>query len=394
MNSLNNSLTLAESFETDTKQNLITIARCLSLKVNTKQRKAEIAKRLANTFLRDPFILLHQIPFSELLRLQRMIDNPDGIPANPYGYIDTCLFEIGITDTYFNGKQNMEFVYPEAREAFRPVVKQLILSNEQQEKSRKEQLLLGLLNLYGILSLFDIVELFKKYEPAANHNALMDIVTCSYWLKKTICEVEGSFYLHSPFLIVFFEIFGEIKLHDNLPYAEFGLQEVMTAGDMEHPLPPSGLTEKTQKILQSMGMSPEDSVSFISTLWSRINNQDQEWEFVSRWVLGPEINRNGETDILIRELGDCMSRFPRWIHLGHYPQWASEILKEQILTQQSLISSLKAEILHNKAMMDSKKSISHNPWLDTDSQNIYHIGRNDLCPCGSGKKYKKCCGNT
>ncbi|MDH3771994.1 MAG: SEC-C metal-binding domain-containing protein, partial [Nitrospirota bacterium] len=21
------------------------------------------------------------------------------------------------------------------------------------------------------------------------------------------------------------------------------------------------------------------------------------------------------------------------------------------------------------------------------------VGRNDLCPCGSGKKYKKCCGN-
>jgi preprotein translocase subunit SecA len=22
-----------------------------------------------------------------------------------------------------------------------------------------------------------------------------------------------------------------------------------------------------------------------------------------------------------------------------------------------------------------------------------NIGRNDLCPCGSGKKYKKCCGS-
>jgi uncharacterized protein YecA (UPF0149 family) len=21
-----------------------------------------------------------------------------------------------------------------------------------------------------------------------------------------------------------------------------------------------------------------------------------------------------------------------------------------------------------------------------------HVGRNDPCPCGSGKKYKKCCG--
>ena len=25
------------------------------------------------------------------------------------------------------------------------------------------------------------------------------------------------------------------------------------------------------------------------------------------------------------------------------------------------------------------------------SKEIMHIGRNDPCPCGSGKKYKKCC---
>ena len=25
-------------------------------------------------------------------------------------------------------------------------------------------------------------------------------------------------------------------------------------------------------------------------------------------------------------------------------------------------------------------------------RNSEHIGRNDLCPCGSGKKYKACCG--
>ena len=24
-------------------------------------------------------------------------------------------------------------------------------------------------------------------------------------------------------------------------------------------------------------------------------------------------------------------------------------------------------------------------------QQIMHVGRNDPCPCGSGKKYKKCC---
>ena len=25
-------------------------------------------------------------------------------------------------------------------------------------------------------------------------------------------------------------------------------------------------------------------------------------------------------------------------------------------------------------------------------RNTTKVGRNDLCPCGSGKKYKKCCG--
>jgi SEC-C motif-containing protein len=41
-----------------------------------------------------------------------------------------------------------------------------------------------------------------------------------------------------------------------------------------------------------------------------------------------------------------------------------------------------------------------NRWLCADSEmnpkgpqrRVEKIGRNDPCPCGSGKKYKKCCG--
>ena len=28
---------------------------------------------------------------------------------------------------------------------------------------------------------------------------------------------------------------------------------------------------------------------------------------------------------------------------------------------------------------------------DVDTRNVARVGRNDFCPCGSGKKYKKCC---
>ncbi|WP_334297396.1 SEC-C metal-binding domain-containing protein [Anaerosolibacter carboniphilus] len=28
-----------------------------------------------------------------------------------------------------------------------------------------------------------------------------------------------------------------------------------------------------------------------------------------------------------------------------------------------------------------------------ENNRLIKVGRNDLCPCGSGKKYKKCCTN-
>ena len=47
----------------------------------------------------------------------------------------------------------------------------------------------------------------------------------------------------------------------------------------------------------------------------------------------------------------------------------------------------------------SKKQVLHSPGIITEDSNINNpyvagnkIGRNNPCPCGSGKKYKKCCG--
>ena len=37
-------------------------------------------------------------------------------------------------------------------------------------------------------------------------------------------------------------------------------------------------------------------------------------------------------------------------------------------------------------------SVSEEPDLATVAAEVPKVGRNDPCPCGSGKKYKKCCG--
>ena len=53
-------------------------------------------------------------------------------------------------------------------------------------------------------------------------------------------------------------------------------------------------------------------------------------------------------------------------------------LRQQILSAQLPNEDLRMELLKELAEIQPKKATK--------------IGRNELCPCGSGKKYKKCCG--
>ena len=47
-------------------------------------------------------------------------------------------------------------------------------------------------------------------------------------------------------------------------------------------------------------------------------------------------------------------------------------------------------IVEDCRLMGAIPIIDRSPW-PSDENPFKHVGRNDPCPCGSGKKYKKCC---
>jgi preprotein translocase subunit SecA len=55
---------------------------------------------------------------------------------------------------------------------------------------------------------------------------------------------------------------------------------------------------------------------------------------------------------------------------------------------------MKAEIRHNIERKEAVKKVITNDGKDFKKiqAKASKVGRNDLCPCGSGKKYKMCCG--
>ncbi|TCL76431.1 uncharacterized protein YecA (UPF0149 family) [Hydrogenispora ethanolica] len=77
------------------------------------------------------------------------------------------------------------------------------------------------------------------------------------------------------------------------------------------------------------------------------------------------------------------------VDLPELEQWRGEIEKEQLrLDQINLEDGLFQWMPEEEAFLDSSNSIAA-----IQPRSVVKIGRNDPCPCGSGKKYKKCCLN-
>jgi Tfp pilus assembly protein PilF len=82
---------------------------------------------------------------------------------------------------------------------------------------------------------------------------------------------------------------------------------------------------------------------------------------------------------------DAFDRLDRMLQLkSNWRFFRTDELPQHLLSEEFAI-------LFNK--MNSNLGVRHRPLLLTKSVRSHaKIGRNDPCPCGSGMKYKKCCG--
>ncbi len=68
-------------------------------------------------------------------------------------------------------------------------------------------------------------------------------------------------------------------------------------------------------------------------------------------------------------------------------------------TFQSLLAGIEHDVVHTiyKVGIAKEKAPAPSPMAEAAKRKEavavgHKVGRNDPCPCGSGKKYKKCCG--
>jgi len=76
----------------------------------------------------------------------------------------------------------------------------------------------------------------------------------------------------------------------------------------------------------------------------------------------------------------------------HYVTDDGEYIDVDIKQKADLTAAIIRICLEGNASDYIKYEDAENESVTSPLHRGIHIGRNDLCPCGSGKKYKRCCG--
>lgn len=164
----------------------------------------------------------------------------------------------------------------------------------------------------------------------------------------------------------------ELRLLSTMQQSHFTLFEVST------PLPGFGVRgfdgpKKTPTLIVDLGFSTTASPGM--ALATRIFSPGEGW-----WMTtGAALPLNDESlDRIIRDFDQYTQRH------GHEPE---EERRELIIRRACIAAGASRRIRYADIGDTSTRERPTAP-----IQRAPRIGRNDPCPCGSGKKYKKCCG--
>jgi preprotein translocase subunit SecA len=176
--------------------------------------------------------------------------------------------------------------------------------------------------------------------------------------------------------------------------------------------PPQDIHIKLEEIRKNTSDTTngaETRTNIIEYINSLARERYEEWEK----KLTPQIARQVERAVLLRSINtlwidhlDAMTTLREGIGLRGYGQRDPlvEYKKEAYLLFQQLLESIRNQIVYTiyKVGAVVKKSPLENKNVRMSGaakgeekakpMRSEKIGRNDPCPCGSGKKYKKCCG--
>lgn len=366
-------MSIQEDLVTRTKAELKQLAKFYKLKGAYKLRKLELCEALSHQ-IQEKFMYVFEMTSPGAIKTFDQIIKMKDIEfgeINPE-HVQDCMMlkRLGILE--IDMEKESFFVHPEIVQAYQKKRLDLNLQRAIQEKQRYYSKLKmykdASIHLYGVIELVDFIALYEQYEGETLDKAAFfewlerDSAFCGGYYYENGYLIDESFSMVSEEEFVYFFHEREDKAYYRPSKEEFlryadeyyyeETSEVKVLRDYLNKRYPN-YKEEIEDVILDMILARRYEI--------KISSQFMQDILTNFEMIGIHFNTLEEVKQLSDLVVPVLNHTRIWINKGHSPK---ELRKD----------NLSSDFKGSKIVISSK------------------VGRNDPCPCGSGLKYKKCCG--
>ena len=395
------SLKLVDGLKMNTKEELKRMAKILLLPVPTKLHKDEYVTYFAEAVLTCPEMWLSRLTHYELVLLDKLVKAGSGSYVEcTNSFLVTTLETLSFiaTDCSHMDESKVRYmICDELREAVAPYLNKLLTSKKQSVRFMVEQYACGIVNLYGFLSYSDLLYILVGYlQHSVTKEEIADSLANSALIQRLTFEVEDGYntnlYIESPFLDDFESLEEQLYLRRDIPdRKKFSKEEAFSAGMMPLSIIPNPCWDELKEyMMKKLRYTEEKADSSLAYLWFTAQTEENSMSIITS-MISHKLSSMQELQEAIELFMDYVNHCPRWFLKGYSSEEAF------VLFQKDKFRKNPPRIVAGPNMKAAGMDIT--PEMQERIDNLFRgmpsehtVGRNDPCPCGSGKKYKKCCG--
>ena len=324
------------------------------LKLMTDRKKIEEILMIASHDEFDLFLEILDMDFMDI----------DEMPYESYAY----LTDYGIIFSFYHQERRYLVVPEEIKDIYRNINK-AVFTKHRERYQLFCKYIKALCNFYGAFEPGQFINIFNTFNRDSATLAEFNKIYQNLTLKRQDFFNHGKYILGEYFGNVSYdEMDSFVEKIKGKPYYMPGKEELLKkADDLYFEMTPQ-ITALRDYVLSNMCKNEEIVDSLIEDIELLCFTEEPLYEVIY------EFKRNGllfestkQLNILMPLLADVYNNTRTWTNRGYSAKEISEIFKEDM----PLVTGIPIDKL--------------------DDVIFKKVGRNDPCPCGSGKKYKKCC---
>lgn len=355
-----------------TKDRLNSIRQIYELRGLSSLRKGELAAELSHIVPLRYEALIYQLTKGSYTLLKEIVENPAAGTQFSLSYsVINAFMEMALI---FPGKVNGQKQYLVAAE-FREVFQQLNHTEIEAVISRNSewvQITYGLVACVGYINSAAVIAMIETLT-----NREIDILEYYHVMKiellLTDLVIPYQFGYKSSKVTNIEKLINDQMTLSEYDYYSFTKSQLINASDPDYYVKTPEIIALINYLENTFEVSRSDLEAIIKDLLIQIRQGQQTDSLMTFLDIYFDTDSLDSNQILTVLVKDVYNTTRQWVLKGYTP---NEIGRPEYLKLPP-VNSQPAKSLTGKTQQPIR---------------VNKVGRNDSCPCGSGKKFKKCCG--